>query len=444
MAVDHRTPKTAGLRTVEARPPMRRSAEAMRAASRLPSPAGGGGKGEGGGPGSLPSLHRPPRRNRFRGAPRWHIAGAVKSRWVRRLGIGVVAVAAVFVLVAGGLWLMLASGPISLDIATPWLAAAVAENFGKRFHVDIGGTVLERDEHGRAAMRIRSITVRDHDGTVVASAPKAEVGFSGASLLSGRPRAQRLNLVGAELAVRIETDGKVTVTTGANQRPLAVAPAPAAGGSGAGAAAPAPDHQAEEGKSIDLPALDGREAAGMAETSRSMQDSFAAFLAWVDSLGAFGLDGGDLTEVGLKSGNLVVDDRRNGQQSRFENIHLSLTRPRAGTLEFELGSEDATRPWLLLASIKPGSDGLRMVDLEARKVLLRDVLLALRVDGGQIETDVPVSAMLRADIAQNITPQVASGRILLGPGSFIDIGDPQARISIDRAEMQLDWNASKR
>jgi len=35
----------------------------------------------------------------------------------------------------------------------------------------------------------------------------------------------------------------------------------------------------------------------------------------VDSLGAFGLDGGDLTEVGLKSGNLVVDDHRNGQQS---------------------------------------------------------------------------------------------------------------------------------
>jgi hypothetical protein len=83
---------------------------------------------------------------------------------------------------------------------------------------------LERDEHGRTAMRIRSITVRDHDGTVVASAPKAEVGFSPASLFSGRPRAERLNLVGAELAVRVEADGKVTVSTGVDQRPLAVAP----------------------------------------------------------------------------------------------------------------------------------------------------------------------------------------------------------------------------
>jgi len=123
---------------------------------------------------------------------------------------------------------------------------------------------------------------------------------------------------------------------------------------------------------------------------------------------------------------------------------LSLTRPRAGALEFELGSEDATRPWLVLASIKPGNDGARTVDLEARKVLLKDLLLALRVDGGQVETDAPVSAMVRAEFAQDGTPQFASGRILVGPGSFIDVGDPQAMITIGPCEMQIDWNAPRR
>src|SRR6266436_877135 len=237
MAVDHDSrPKAAGLRTVEARPRMHRSAEAMRA-----SAANGGGKG--GRRGAAPVARPEPSgwwRSRASAALWWHIGArfagpplrAMQSRWMRRIGICMVAVAAMFVLVAGGLWLMLASGPISLDVATPWLAAAVAENFGSQFHVDIGGTVLERDEHGRTAMRIRSITVRDHDGTVVASAPKAEVGFSPASLLSGRPRAERLNLVGAELAVRIEADGKVTVSTGLDQRPLATTPALAAVGAG--------------------------------------------------------------------------------------------------------------------------------------------------------------------------------------------------------------------
>ena len=85
---------------------------------------------------------------------------------------------------------------------TPWLTAAIAENFGNQFRVEIGATVLERDEHGRTAMRIHDVTVRDRDGTVIASAPKAEVGFSSSSLLGGHPRAESLSLVGAELAVR--------------------------------------------------------------------------------------------------------------------------------------------------------------------------------------------------------------------------------------------------
>ena len=55
----------------------------------------------------------------------------------------------------------------------------------------------------------------------MASAPKAEVKLSGAALLMGRLRAESLNLVDAELAVRITPDGYVTVSTGDNARPLA-------------------------------------------------------------------------------------------------------------------------------------------------------------------------------------------------------------------------------
>ena len=54
---------------------------------------------------------------------------------------------------------------------------------------------------------------------------------------------------------------------------------------------------------------------------------FAALLAWIDGLGATGLDGRDLSEIGLKNGNLTVDDQRNGKQWTFHDINLSLTRP---------------------------------------------------------------------------------------------------------------------
>ena len=78
-----------------------------------------------------------------------------------------------------GLWWRLSSGPIELDLATPWLKAAIEENFGGNHSVVVGGTQLERDEKGRTSLRLRDIVVRDADGTIVASAPKAEVGLSG-------------------------------------------------------------------------------------------------------------------------------------------------------------------------------------------------------------------------------------------------------------------------
>jgi len=423
---EHTRPGLASWRGMEAGLHMHRRAEAARQEAR---------QQPGREPDAAPALHESALAAWWQSVVRrslwWRITRRIaarvtklaRNRWVRRAGIGFGVIAVVLLLVAGALWWRLASGPISFDVATPWLTAAIADNFGDQFKVEIGGTVLERDEHGRAAMRIRGIMVRDRDGTVIASAPKAEVGFSSSSLLGGRPRAERLNLVGAELAVRVEPDGRMTVSTGADKRPLATTPALAAIG-------------------LRPAAASGPEPA--AEQKRGMQENFVAFLSWVDSLGALGLDGGDLTEVGLKSGNLVVDDRRNGHQSRFENIHLSVTRPRAGVLEFQLGSEDAARPWLLVASLKPGANGTRAIDLEARQISIKDLLLALRMDGGDIETDAPISATVRAEIDQDGTPQIAHGRVLVGAGAIVDLSDPAARIAIDRAEMTLDWDGAQR
>ena len=128
------------------------------------------------------------------------------------------------------MWWRLSSGPIQLDAFTPWLASAIEDNFGSRERVEVGGTQIERTENGGAAVRVRDIVVRDPDGTVVASAPKAEIQVSGLSLLSGHMRAESLNLVGAELAVRIEQNGDVTVfASGADkQSDCATAAVPAA------------------------------------------------------------------------------------------------------------------------------------------------------------------------------------------------------------------------
>src|SRR6266581_5087087 len=151
-----------------------------------------------------------------------------RERWVKRLAVVIAVLMVIFAGCFGGLWWRLGAGPINLEMATPWLAAAIEENIGHGNTVEVGGTQIERAGRIRIAVRIRDIIVRDRDHAIVASAPKAEVRLSGTALLMGRLRAESLNLVDAELAVRITPDGQVTVSTGDTARPLAtgVASAP--------------------------------------------------------------------------------------------------------------------------------------------------------------------------------------------------------------------------
>src|ERR1700730_13544809 len=153
-------------------------------------------------------------------------AGALRrwlttERWVKRIAIVIAVLMVIFAGCFGGLWWRLGAGPINLEMATPWLAAAIEENIGHGNTVEVGGTQIERAGRIRIAVRIRDIIVRDRDHAIVASAPKAEVRLSGSALLMGRLRAESLNLVDAELAVRITPDGYVTVSTGDNARPIA-------------------------------------------------------------------------------------------------------------------------------------------------------------------------------------------------------------------------------
>jgi len=313
----------------------------------------------------------------------WRLLARHK-RLIRRVGIGSAAVLGVIVLACGALWWRLASGPIQLDVVTPWLASAIEENFGSHRQVQVGGTQIERTESGGAAVRIRDIVVRDPDGTIVASAPKAEVHVSGMSLLSGHMRAERLNLVGAEMSVRIEQDGDVTVFAGANKHPIATAPAVAVP-----VVLAAPPAAASATPSRPPSSAGATATASAAAPQRHATEAFAALLSWIDGIGETGLDGHDLRELGLKDGSLTVDDARTGKRWAFKDISLSLERPHGGGIVITVGSSNAEQPWGLSAAITPLRDGSRMIELEGRHVAAGDLLLAARFDDGNLDTNLP-------------------------------------------------------
>jgi len=352
-------------------------------------------------------------------------------------GLGGVAVLAMV-----ALWWRLSSGPIELNMVTPWLSAAIAENLGGGHEVEIGGSQLERDANGRTALRIRDIVVRDAEGTVVASAPKAEVGISGAGLLTGRIRAERLSLVGAEMAVRIEPDSNVTVFAGGNKRPFVTASA-----SSTPLVTGTTHSPAKVERAAALPAaapVSAPPPAPAGPAGRGGVPDFAALLAWIESLDASGLDGGDLSEIGLKGGNLTVDDQRNGKQWTFTNIDLSVTRPKGGGIAVALGSEAGERPWHMRAAMTPGQNqGHRIIDIDAQKVSAKDLMLAMRWGDNQYEPDLPLTARIRAEVGPDGIPRMLDGRIVADKGTIVDLDDPLGRIPIDRAEISLDWDATR-
>ena len=370
-------------------------------------------------------------------------AGALRrwfatERWVKRLAVVIAVLMAIFTVCFGGLWWRLGAGPINLEMATPWLAAAIAENIGHGNTVEVGGTQIERAGRIRIAVRIRDIIVRDRDHAIVASAPKAEVRLSGTALLMGRLRAESLNLVDAELAVRITPDGYVTVSTGDNAKPLATG---VASKKEAGIPPTFPRQIAPPG--AGSPSSPAAPSAAAPAGPDSTQSGLLAGLDWLDSLSLTGLDGQNLNEIGLKNGNLIVDDQQRGNKWNFENITLSLRRPSAGGVALSVG-EEGNNAWSLRVAIGPPANGVRSVDIRANKVSTTNILLALRMKDLTYSADLPLTGELKGELGRDGLPTYFRGKLTAGAGHVTDSDTPDYPMAIDSAEINVEWDAGRR
>ncbi len=366
---------------------------------------------------------------------RW-LAG---ERWVRRLAIVIAALVVIFAASFGGLWWRLGAGPINLEMVTPWLAAAIEENIGNGNTVEVGGTQIERTGRIRIAVRIRDIIVRDRDHVVVASAPKAEVRLSATALLMGRLRAESLNLVDAELAVRITPDGYVTVSTGDNARPLATGVTSKRLSAGPPPSDRSPSTAPPAATSPSPPAAESGTTAPVPDTPSGL----LAGLDWLDSLSLTGLDGQNLNEIGLKNGVLVVDDQQRGNKWNFKNITLSLRRPSAGGVALSVG-EEGSHAWSLRVAVGPAANGVRSVDIRADKVATSNILLALRLKDLTYSADFLLTGELKGELGRDGLPTYFRGKISTGAGNIIDSDTPDYPMAVDSAEMSVEWDSGRR
>lgn len=355
------------------------------------------------------------------------------SRWMGRtvvvlLSLGVVASAAF-----GALWLRLGAGPVNLDVVTPWLASAIEENLGHDHKVEVGGTQIERAGRIRIAVRLRDIVVRDLSGNIVASAPKAEVRLSGAGLLTGHLRAETLRLVGAELAVRITPDGRVIVSTGQSNTPLATGQVKPARSQTPAAPPPLP-FQASPTPPV-APAASAAASNGAG--------GLIAALEWLDSLSAKGLDGQSLNEIGLRNGALTVEDQRNGGVINFSNISLSLRRPVGGGVALSVG-EEGKNGWELKVAVGAPANGVRSVSINANKVPTNNLLLAARLKDFTYAADMPLSGEFKGEIGRDGLPTFFRGELIADRGTIVDLKVPDYPMVIDHADARVEWDAGRR
>src|SRR3984893_17781126 len=360
-------------------------------------------------------------------------AGALRrwlatERWVKRIAIVIAVLMVIFAGCFGGLWWRLGAGPINLEMATPWLAAAIEQNIGHGNTVEIGGTQIERAGRIRIAVRIRDIVVRDRDHVIVASAPKAEVRLSGTALLMGQLRAESLNLVDADLAVRITPDGYVTVSAGDTAKPLATG--------------------VTSKKEAGIPATFPRQIpvappGAAPATGPDTPGGLLAGLDWLDSLSLTGLDGQNLNEIGLKNGNLIVDDQQRGNKWNVASSVPSLRRPSGGGVALSVG-EEGSKAWSLRVVVGPPANGVRSVDIRANKVSTTNILLALRMKDLTYTADLPLTGELKGELGRDGLPTYFRGKLTAGEGHIIDTDTPDYPMAIDSAEISVEWDSGRR
>ncbi|MET0971122.1 MAG: DUF3971 domain-containing protein, partial [Tardiphaga sp.] len=168
-----------------------------------------------------------------------------------------------------------------------------------------------------------------------------------------------------------------------------------------------------------------------------------AGLDWLDSLTLTGLDGQNLNEIGLKNGKLVVDDQQRGDKWEFNNISLSLRRPRGGGVAMSVG-EGGAAPWSLAVLVGAPANGVRSVAIRADKVSTRNILLALRMKDLTYSADLPLTGELKGELGRDGVPTYFNGKITAGAGTITDNDTPDYPMHIDQGEVSVEWDAARR
>jgi Protein of unknown function len=140
--------------------------------------------------------------------------GRVRLKILKASVFAILSVLAVLMIAAAAFFWRLNQGPMSLTFLNGRIESAVNDQL-KNMQVSLGEAVLELNKKdGVPNVRFRNLVLKDADGTVIASSPRAAVALETSALLSGKIVIKSLDLIGPKISARRNLDGTVVLGVG--------------------------------------------------------------------------------------------------------------------------------------------------------------------------------------------------------------------------------------
>jgi hypothetical protein len=132
----------------------------------------------------------------------------LKLRSLRIAVLSVLTLAAIGCVLAAALVWRLSQGPVSISFMRPSIVKGINSQLGS-LRADLGDAILEVDpETNIPSVRILNVALKDEQGNVLASAPKAAVSLDLAAVMRGEIVARTLDLIGPRVVARRNLDGR--------------------------------------------------------------------------------------------------------------------------------------------------------------------------------------------------------------------------------------------
>ncbi len=334
---------------------------------------------------------------------------APRSGLLRLILLSGLAAALLCAVTIGGFFLLLAQGPISFAWLAPQIASSLDELAGGRYEFSLATVSIGNSDHG-PTLSVDNFIVKK-EGRPILAAPRAELSVDFQSLLIGRVKLRRLEVLDLDLRLSVDHDGAVAISAGA---PPVPAPSPGPAPAGAGT-----------------------------QRATLLRGAAGALRGLMDLATSPDSPIGALDRLGVAHGRLTIDDRTIDRAIRYDDVTLSLDKGGNG-MRFSAAANGPSGRWTAIAVAKGAPGGRREFHAQFRDLSIDEIALAGGFRTARFDTDAPFSFDLQFALGAGDEVLEASGQAEVGRGYFRFDEPDHEPVMIEKIAAVATWDRAAR